>query len=228
MVLLLVPDKGELAREAAGEGQGDQPPICQAIRGCQPGDKGDAKPLLHRQHHRLQGVEFKPWLPAGQLGLDLLDKLLAAARLCFTQYPGLAPQTGEGELLLVGKRVTGWGHHQHLVLQPGFGEQVGVVVLPLDQCHIQLEVGQRMTEQVSVVDGHLGGEPQLLFAAGEQGGEQVVADGLAGTKAKLAARLGIGAEQVLDILHPGQQLFSSWLQQAPLVVELQSGVNAVK
>ena len=72
----------------------------------------------------------------------------------------------------------------------------------------------------------LGGSPSSCLLL--QGGEQVVADGLAGTKAKLAARLGIGAEQVLDILHPGQQLFSSWLQQAPLVVELQSGVNAVK
>lgn len=85
-----------------------------------------------------------------------------------------------------------------------------------------------MAEQVSVVDGHLGGQPQLLFAAGKQGRQQVVADGLAGAQAQLAAWLGIGAEQVLDILHPGQQLFGGRLQQAPLVVELQSGVNAVK
>ncbi len=86
-----------------------------------------------------------------------------------------------------------------------------MVVFPLDQRHIQLEVGECVAEQMGIVDGHLGGEPQLLLAGGEQGGEQVVTDGLAGAKTQLAARLGIGTKQVFDILHPGQQLFGGRL-----------------
>jgi hypothetical protein len=45
---------------------------------------------------------------------------------------------------------------------------------------------------------------------------------------QLAARLGIGAEELLYLLHPGQQLLGGRLQQAPLAVELKPRVHPVE
>lgn len=62
----------------------------------------------------------------------------------------------------------------------------------------------------------------------QQTGQQVVAYGLAGPQAQLAARLGVRAKQLLYLLHPGQQLLGGRLQQAPLVVELKSGMHPIE
>ncbi len=95
-----------------------------------------------------------------------------------------------------------------------------MVVLPFDERQIQLEVGQGVAQDVGVGDGDPGGGALIPGAAGQQAGQQVVAYGLAGTEAQLAAGLGIRAEQLLDLLHPGQHLLGGRLQQPPLAVEL--------
>ena len=228
MELLLVPDEGELAGEAATRGEGNQAPLCQPIRHREAGDEGDAEPLLHRQHHRLQGIELYPRLPAGQVGLELLLELLAAAGLRLAQHPGFPGKPAQGQLELIRQGVTGGGDDEHLVLQPGFAHQVRVVVLPLDEGEIQFEVGEGMAQEVGVGDGDPGGGSQLLGPLRQQGGQQVVADGLAGPEVQLAARLGIGAEELLYLLHPGQQLLGGRLQQAPLAVELKPRVHPIE
>ncbi len=169
VILLPMPDEGELTGEATGQGQGHQTAGLQPIRHRQVGNEGDAKPLLDRQHHRLQGVEFEPRLPARQFRLDLLLELFAAAGLGLSQYPGLIAQLGEGETAAAGEGVSGLGHDQHLVVEPGLADQVRVVVLPLDQRQIQLEVGQQVAELVGIGDGDAGRLPQFLLAGGEQG-----------------------------------------------------------
>ncbi|MNO56154.1 hypothetical protein D3C76_466640 [compost metagenome] len=122
----------------------------------------------------------------------------------------------------------GRGYDKHLVFKPELAHQLRVMVLPLDESQIQLEVGEGVAQQVGVGDGHSGGGAQLLGAARQQTGQQVVAYGLAGPQAQLAARLGVRAKQLLYLLHPGQQLLGGRLQQAPLVVELEPGMYPIE
>ena len=205
-----------------------QPATGERIRQRQPRDAAQHPPGGDRALDRLDLVELRADPPAAPPARHRPVQRLARAGARLAHHPYLGQRLIDSATAGSGERMIGRAEHRQLVVQPVGLDQIGVLIVALDQREIEIVAQHPLRDLLRVVDRQrdLGHRPQRAIALDQSGGE-VIADRERRAQPQ-RPRPAASAQQIVQLARPVQQFKRARQQHPPGLVEVQPPAHAIE